>query len=215
MRREEGCKCKCCLQLIQVSDVLYSRSELDYLVKKKHKYGPGGKFDLDRKASTASSGPPGPPGDAPPPGGPPGKSARAKPAWRTVTRRSPRKQKQKNPVVPSAVVTPQVMSWATWQPDPNMPPSPTSVEPTLLIPRGGSPGLFRPRSPRASYVPSVASNIPATPMRGLDPRAQVTSWVTWQPDPNMGPSPPPGEPTLLIPDRGSPGPGSPRDSYGK
>ncbi|KAE9384437.1 hypothetical protein BT96DRAFT_653771 [Gymnopus androsaceus JB14] len=38
-------------------------------------------------------------------------------------------------------------SWATWQPDPNLAPTTASVEPTLLVPDRGSPGLFGPRSP--------------------------------------------------------------------
>jgi hypothetical protein len=74
-------------------------------------------------------GPGGPPVDQPPPEGPPEESAPAKPAWRTVTQRAPRKQKKKNPDAPPAAAA------------------------------GPGPALHPPT---------------------LDPRAQVTSWATWQ-----------------------------------
>lgn len=35
--------------------------------------------------------------------------------------------------------------------DPHLVPTPPSVEPTLIVPERGSPGLFGPRSPRSSY----------------------------------------------------------------
>ena len=75
------------------------------------------------------------------------------------------------PQVPTLVPDPKPppSSWATWQrrpfypadfscakfqnvvqADPSMAPSPPSIEPIIL--RGGSPGLFGPRSPRDSYV---------------------------------------------------------------
>ncbi|KAJ7604821.1 hypothetical protein DFH06DRAFT_1253735 [Mycena polygramma] len=47
-----------------------------------------------------------------------------------------------------AVPAPRVPDWMTWQPDPNMVPTPPSHEPILLVPDSGSPGLFGPRSPR-------------------------------------------------------------------
>ncbi|KAF8555916.1 hypothetical protein OG21DRAFT_783872 [Imleria badia] len=43
--------------------------------------------------------------------------------------------------------TSTVLSWVTWQPDPALAPTPPSVEPTLLVPERGSPGLFGPRTP--------------------------------------------------------------------
>ncbi|KAF7978738.1 hypothetical protein HWV62_44744 [Athelia sp. TMB] len=139
--------------------------ELGYLMCMKAKYGPGGEFDPDWRPPAMPSGPP----DAPPPpeeGPPPEGPAPAKPAWRTVTQRSARK-KRKSDVIPQApppamagpvagLAPPMQMgqtgrtSWATWQPDPAMVPTPTSVEPTLLVPDRGSPGLFGPRSPRDS-----------------------------------------------------------------
>jgi len=135
--------------------------ELGYLMCMKSKYGPGGEFDPDWKppGHGGPGGPGGPPADQPPPEAPPEEPVQAKPAWRVVgdRQRAPRKQKKKNPdappapgPAPAAHPRAQVTSWATWQPDPHMAPTPTSVEPTLLVP-GGSPGLFGPRSPRDSY----------------------------------------------------------------
>jgi len=65
--------------------------ELGYLMCMKSKYGPGGEFDPDWKPPT--TGPGGPPADAPPPAGPPEELPQAKPAWRSVTRRNSRGQK--------------------------------------------------------------------------------------------------------------------------
>ncbi|KAJ7278173.1 hypothetical protein C8J57DRAFT_161660 [Mycena rebaudengoi] len=50
------------------------------------------------------------------------------------------------------------------------------------------------------------------PAPNLDPRRQIQSWATWQPDPSMA-SPPSAEPPLLVPTQPSPGlfgPRSPR-----
>ncbi|KAF7361302.1 hypothetical protein MSAN_01162700 [Mycena sanguinolenta] len=103
----------------------------------------------------------------------------AKPGWRTVHQRAQRKTKKKNAGLPPLVIPApnrhQVQSWATWQPDPNLAPTPPSHSPTLLVPDTTSPGLFGPRSP--SSPPS---------------RDRERSWATWQPDP--GPPPPPDLP---------------------
>ncbi|KAJ6591058.1 hypothetical protein DFH09DRAFT_907946 [Mycena vulgaris] len=126
--------------------------ELGYLLCMKAKYGPGGEFEPDWKPPPGAPG--GPPLDPPAPPAPP-ELPQAKPGWRTVTQRpAPRKQKKKDAAPPPAAPNPdprrQVNSWATWQPDPNMQPTPTSHEATLLVPDSASPGLFGPRSPRDS-----------------------------------------------------------------
>ncbi|KAJ7852293.1 hypothetical protein B0H13DRAFT_1643465 [Mycena leptocephala] len=125
--------------------------ELGYLLCMKAKYGPGGEFEPDWKPPPgAPGGPPLDPGPPPPPPDIP----QAKPGWRTVTQRTtmPRKAKKKDagpPQPPGAPPAPdprrQVQSWATWQPDPNLAPTPPSHEPTLLVPDSTSPGLFGPR----------------------------------------------------------------------
>ncbi|KAJ7625049.1 hypothetical protein DFH06DRAFT_1008213, partial [Mycena polygramma] len=133
--------------------------ELGYLLCMKAKYGPGGEFEPDWKPPAGAPG--GPPLDPPGPPPPPPDLPQAKPGWRTVTQRpTPRKQKKKEAAAPAPPGAPpgppgldprrQVASWATWQPDPNMQPTPPSHEPTLLVPDSGSPGLFGPRSPRES-----------------------------------------------------------------
>ncbi|KAJ7326494.1 hypothetical protein DFH08DRAFT_710639 [Mycena albidolilacea] len=128
--------------------------EMGYLLCMKAKYGPGGEFEPDWKPPPgAPGGPPLDPGPPPPPPDLP----QAKPGWRTVTQRpAPRKAKNKNAGPPPAAPPAsdprhQVRSWATWQPDPNLAPTPPSVEPTLLVPDSTSPGLFGPRSPRGSH----------------------------------------------------------------
>ncbi|KAF8639219.1 hypothetical protein AX17_001704 [Amanita inopinata Kibby_2008] len=130
--------------------------ELGFLLTMKSKYGPGGEFEPEWKPG-APGGPPGPPGDAPPPEpqppAPEQPTAHVRPGWRPVPGR--RKKKKEAPV-PSVAAVPvvdprhQIQSWATWQPDPNLAPTPPSIEPTLLVPNRGSPGLFGPRSPRSS-----------------------------------------------------------------
>ncbi|KAK7042437.1 hypothetical protein R3P38DRAFT_2511174, partial [Favolaschia claudopus] len=133
--------------------------ELGYLLCMKAKYGPGGEFEPDWKPPPGAPG--GPPVDPGPPPPPP-ELPQAKPGWRTVNQRPavPRKQKKKDAVPPPPPAAAggmpgpdprrQVQSWATWQPDPNLAPTPPSHEPTLLVPESTSPGLFGPRSPRES-----------------------------------------------------------------
>ncbi|KAJ7747892.1 hypothetical protein DFH07DRAFT_942325 [Mycena maculata] len=128
--------------------------ELGYLLCMKSKYGPGGEFEPDWKPPPGAPG--GPPLDPPPPPPPP-ELPQARPGWRTVrptTARKPKKKDAAPPPPPTAAPAPdprrQVQSWATWQPDPNLQPTPTSVEATLLVPDSSSPGLFGPRSPRGS-----------------------------------------------------------------
>ncbi|KAJ7075109.1 hypothetical protein B0H15DRAFT_806418 [Mycena belliarum] len=127
--------------------------ELGYLLCMKSKYGPGGEFEPEWKPPPGAPG--GPPLDPPAPPPPP-ELPHAKPGWRTVTQRStaPRKQKKKEAAPPPPPPNPdprrQVNSWATWQPDPALQPTPTSHEATLLVPDGASPGLFGPRSPRST-----------------------------------------------------------------
>ncbi|KAJ7216630.1 hypothetical protein GGX14DRAFT_605609, partial [Mycena pura] len=131
--------------------------EIGFLLSAKAKYGPGGEFEPDWKPPPGAPG--GPPLDPGPPPPPP-ELPQAKPGWRTVTQRTTasRKPKKKDaaPQPPQAPPGPgldprrQVQSWATWQPDPAMVPTPPSVEATLLVPGSASPGLFGPRSPRDS-----------------------------------------------------------------
>ncbi|KAF7292941.1 PH domain-containing protein [Mycena indigotica] len=144
--------------------------ELGYLLTMKSKYGPGGEFEPDWKPPAAGDAGPQPPQPPPPPPDLP----QARPGWRTVTQRGPpppRKPKKKDgapaPQPPPAAAgggppptthgmdpRSQVRSWATWQPDPGMAPTPPSREPTLLAPEQPPQGLFGPRTPRSSvYAP--------------------------------------------------------------
>ncbi|KAJ3820980.1 hypothetical protein F5880DRAFT_1486979 [Lentinula raphanica] len=130
--------------------------EIGYLLCMKSKYGPGGEFEPDWKPPAGAPG--GPPAEPPPPPEPPAppEIPAARPGWRSVPQRSRRKKKE--PAPPPApgpsmqAIDPrtQVRSWATWQPDPNLAPTPPSVEATLLVPAQDSPGLFGSRSPRDS-----------------------------------------------------------------
>ncbi|KAF7367073.1 hypothetical protein MSAN_00966700 [Mycena sanguinolenta] len=88
-------------------------------------------------------------------------------------------------------------SWATWQPDPNLAPTPPAHDPTLLVPDISSPGLFGPRSPRssASKSPHPPAQSWATRQPNLNSaptlnKGEVPSWANWQPDPNLMPTPP-------------------------
>ncbi|KAG9313810.1 hypothetical protein JVU11DRAFT_6171 [Chiua virens] len=126
--------------------------ELGYLMMMKSKYGPGGEFDPDWKPPMAPgpAPPPAPPPDAPPP---PEEMPIPRPAWRTLpTRGSRRSRKSTVPPPPPPQEPPRQHSWVTWQPNPALAPTPPSVEPTLLVPDRGSPGLFGPRSPRDSLA---------------------------------------------------------------
>ncbi|KIJ65766.1 hypothetical protein HYDPIDRAFT_38965, partial [Hydnomerulius pinastri MD-312] len=143
--------------------------ELGYLVIVKSKYGPGGEFDHGRKPSMPPGTPPAPP---PPPEPPaqPGEIPPVRPTWRTVPQRGTRRIRRPKQEAPPPEPVPeprQVHDWVTWQPNPAFAPTPPSVEPPLLVPDGGSPGLFGPRSPRDSY-------------RGSPEPRQVHSWVMWQ-----------------------------------
>ncbi|KAF8840661.1 hypothetical protein BDN67DRAFT_1069121 [Paxillus ammoniavirescens] len=102
--------------------------------------------------------PPGPPPDGPPPPPdvpPPPDIQHARPAWHTVSQRGgTRRLRRSRPEAPPPEPVPeprQVHSWVAWHPNPALEPTPPSVEPTLLVPDRGSPGLFGPRSPRDSY----------------------------------------------------------------
>ncbi|KAF9078581.1 hypothetical protein BDP27DRAFT_1206192, partial [Rhodocollybia butyracea] len=133
--------------------------EIGYLLCMRSKYGPGGEFEPDWYVKPPPGAPGGPPLEPPAPPEPPvaPEIPPARPAWRSVTQRSRKKKKETapppatpGPSVP-AIMDPglrsQVRSWATWQP-----PTPASVEPNLLVPDHGSPGLFGPRSPRDSRI---------------------------------------------------------------
>ncbi|KAG6380162.1 hypothetical protein JVT61DRAFT_8251 [Boletus reticuloceps] len=124
--------------------------ELGYLLMLKAKYGPGGEFDSEWKPPMAPGAPPPPP---PPPDVPaPEDMPPSRPAWRTVQQRSSRRSRKRQEVAPEPPPEPrQAHSWVTWQPNPALAPTPPSVEPTLLVPDRGSPGLFGPRSPRDSF----------------------------------------------------------------
>ncbi|KAF8916666.1 hypothetical protein CPB85DRAFT_268353 [Mucidula mucida] len=141
--------------------------EIGFLLCTRSKYGPGGEFDADWKPP--SQGPLGPQQPPPPPPAPelPPEVPPARPGWRNVSVRRSRKKKEAAPgpppsEVPHLIGPPggvdarhQVRSWSTWQPDPANAPTPPSVEPTLLVPDQGSPGLFGPRSPNTSIRGSM------------------------------------------------------------
>ncbi|KAJ4486876.1 hypothetical protein C8R41DRAFT_896345 [Lentinula lateritia] len=134
--------------------------EIGYLLCMRSKYGPGGEFEPDWKPPPGAPG--GPPVEPPPPPEPPvpPEIPPARPGWRTVHQRSRKKKEKAPPPAPgpsvpaiTGMVDPRTQvtrSWATWQPDPNLAPTPASIEPTLLIPDRDSPGLFGARSPRDS-----------------------------------------------------------------
>ncbi|KAF7367072.1 PH domain-containing protein [Mycena sanguinolenta] len=179
--------------------------ELGYLLGIKSKYGPGGEFEPEWKP--APGGPPLDPGPPPPPPDLP----QAKPGWRT---HKTRKKDAASPPPPVPGPDPRHQSWATWQPDPNLAPTPPAHEPTLLVPEVSSPGLFGPRSPSSrSPQPPVQSWATRQP----DPKSapslnkdEVLSWASWQPDPNLAPTPPAHEPALLVSEVSSPGLFGPR-----
>lgn len=146
--------------------------ELGYLLCMKSKYGPGGEFDPEWRPPAGGPGGPGGPSPQEPPGPPPPGTQQpdlppiAKPAWRSVPKKKDKKTKKAEkqqqqmaaqqphdfPGMPGPSYAHmqdprrQIQSWATWQPDPALHPTPPSVEPTLLVPDRGSPGLFGPRS---------------------------------------------------------------------
>ncbi|KAJ7436069.1 hypothetical protein B0H11DRAFT_665999 [Mycena galericulata] len=118
-----------------------ARLELSALLSLKAKYSPSGEFEPDWTP------PPGAPGGPPlEPLAPPSsvELPGAKPSWRTVTPRKPKRKEAAVPQLPHFDPR-QANSWANWRPDPNMIPTPPSHEPTLLVPEGTSPGLFGPR----------------------------------------------------------------------
>ncbi|KAF9011887.1 hypothetical protein BDQ17DRAFT_794534 [Cyathus striatus] len=144
--------------------------ELGELLCMKSRHGPGGEFESNwRPPPGAPGGPPvNPPPPPPEPPMAPELPPQAKPGWRTIHKRRKKKDAQHPPAAappapphmqmqpgPSQPPDPrhQIRSWATWQPDPGQVPSSPSVnmEPNLMVPQQGSPGLFGPRSPRDSF----------------------------------------------------------------
>ncbi|KAJ8094880.1 hypothetical protein PM082_010094 [Marasmius tenuissimus] len=113
--------------------------------------GPGGELAI------FTPGPPGwgPPGMEPPPASPPplDPSEPARPAWRTVSKRAPRKKPA--PAPPPAPASPppppNMPAWAQWRPNPVYSPS---VPGSMGSPMPGTPppasraGLFGPPSPK-------------------------------------------------------------------
>ncbi|KAI6126668.1 hypothetical protein F5141DRAFT_1248011, partial [Pisolithus sp. B1] len=95
------------------------------------------------------------------------------------------------------------------QPPPDMPSAPE--EPPHPIRHGWRPVDPRPTRrirKRQAQPPQAEPDIPS-------PR-HTQSWATWLPNPAMAPTPPSVEPTLVVPDRQSPGlfgPRSPRGSF--
>ncbi|KAF8139624.1 hypothetical protein EV363DRAFT_303962 [Boletus edulis] len=112
------------------------------------KYGPREEFDPDGKPWMASGASRPPPPDVPLPLG-----DTTRPAWRSIPRRSSRRSRKRREDSPLDTPPEPISanSWVTWQPNPALAPTPPSIEPTLLVPDRGSPGLFGPRSPRDSY----------------------------------------------------------------
>lgn len=129
--------------------------EIGFLLTTRSKYGPGGEFDADYAPPSAAPPPPPPP---PPEPMPPPEVPPARPGWRTVNVRPSKKKKRDSGPPPPAAPPPgpdpraQVRSWAQWHPEPGFVPTPPTIEPQLLVPDQGSPGLFGPRSPRGSII---------------------------------------------------------------
>ncbi|KAF5338800.1 hypothetical protein D9758_012051 [Tetrapyrgos nigripes] len=109
--------------------------EIGYLFCVRSKYRPGGEFEPDWKPT------PGMPGGPPAEGPSTPEILQAFPGWRHVTQRTKKKKKEAAPQPPRpgepmhGVPLPpgmdprrQVQSWATWQPDPGLRPTPSSVE---------------------------------------------------------------------------------------
>ncbi|KAH9947808.1 hypothetical protein B0H21DRAFT_778320 [Amylocystis lapponica] len=135
--------------------------EIGCLMTFKSKHGPGGEFDPSWKPTSGPCARDGtaPAAEAPPEAPPPPEEHMpARPGWRNVVQRPSRRSRRSQaaapppPEPPQQEVRPPVGSWSTWLPDPNFVPTPPTVEPTLLAPDHGSPGLFGPRSPRDTIV---------------------------------------------------------------
>jgi len=114
--------------------------------------------------------------------------------------------------------------WKPGMPPPGGPPGPPEDGPPPepqppapeQPPSNVRPG-WRPVQRRKKKKETPVSAAPAGPSSAtFDPRHQIQSWATWQPDPLNAPSPPSVEATLLVPNRSSPGlfgPRTPRSSY--
>jgi len=96
------------------------------------------------------------------------------------------------------------------QPPPEGPPIPDFAEPPVRP-------AWRPYFPRGRKkkkepkVAPAAQQPQAGPSNDRHLRQQVTrSWSTWHPDPDVVLTPPSVEPTLMVPDRSSPGLFGPR-----
>ncbi|KAI5118913.1 hypothetical protein M0805_004689 [Coniferiporia weirii] len=139
--------------------------EIGSLMHMHSQYGPGGQFEPEWRPTMGPLAPPPPPGPAdmppgglggpPPPDEPP---PPARPAWRTVQQRVPRRRRTgKAEAPPAATLAPpepmqeRQQSWATWQPNPAFAPTPPPPGASpLVVPPQGPTGLFGPRSPRGT-----------------------------------------------------------------
>ncbi|KAF8876849.1 hypothetical protein BD779DRAFT_131950 [Infundibulicybe gibba] len=97
-------------------------------------------------------------------------------------------------------------------PPPPPPPPPASEPPDLPQAKPAWRSVSRKKKKKKP------ATVPPPPPQAPNPasRSDFPSWASWQPDPNFAPSPPIAEPTLLVPERGSPGlfgPRSPRSSF--
>jgi len=181
--------------------------ELAQMLDLKYKYAPGGLFDPDWK----------PPGDSSnerssvtTPSSPPKEPISVKPAWRTVTLESLRKQRSDSDA--SLVRRPspaRSATWESWQTDLRflIPPSPPA-DPSRRTTSGrvSHPAVatsWTDWQPDQSFAPSTPSLVESTPPQVDSPVAN--SWATWQPDPNFAPTPSPVE-------RESPGLWGPRST---
>jgi len=98
--------------------------------------------------------------------------------------------------------------------DPPIPPIHESTDPPIVRPawRIYHPRKKKKKEQRAPVPPTTSQPPQAGPSHmGPSPmdrhlRRQVASWNTWRPDPDVVMTPPPVEPTLMVPDRLSPGP---------
>jgi len=101
------------------------------------------------------------------------------------------------------------------QPPTDIPPIPDPVEIPVVRPAWRA---YYPRQKKKKKEPKVAPAATSVQLSQAGPsrmdrhlRQQVTgSWSTWHPDPDAEMTPPSVEPTLMVPDRSSPGLFGPR-----
>jgi len=181
--------------------------ELAHMLRLKSKYASGGLFDPDWKPLSGDI--ESPTANAPPP---PKEPTSVKPAWRTVTRESLRKQRSDTLLVRQSSPARSAI-WASGRTDLTdltiaLPSSPPAYLSDSF--QRASPGFYPPPTPRRtasgpvsrppvatswanwqSDHPFMSTPSPIKPPLQAEPRPPVvTSWATWQPDPNFASTPP-------------------------